>query len=70
MSLKNEHAPEPFFGQDSRDGIYPGEVAQNRPIGATRVDCGGSPEHDESESASERFNRQLREQPLRGERGG
>lgn len=85
-----------------RDGIYPSEIAAQRPALATKVDCSDymssssmssirgdhgagcycadcSPaaapsvfdpqeEHDPTESAVERFNRELRGQPLRGER--
>jgi hypothetical protein len=86
-----------------RDGIYPSEIATQRPALATKVDCSdymsGSAmssvrgdhgadcycndchppaaapsvfnpqeEHEPTESACERFNRQLRGQPLRGER--
>ena len=85
-----------------RDGIYPSEIAAQRPALATRVDCSDyvsgnamssvrgdhgpgcycndcspapapsvfdpSEGHEESESAVERFNRELRGQPLRGER--
>ena len=54
---------------DERDGIYPSEVAKERPIAQTRVDCGGDDPHKESDSACDRFNHQLRDQPLRGERG-
>lgn len=52
-----------------RDGIYPSEVARDRPIGETRTDCGGDDPHDKSNSASNRFNKSLRDQPFRGERG-
>ncbi len=70
MSNKLNHIPEvPEFVQELHDGIYPSEVSEKRPIGLTKVDCGGQTPHDISHSADERFNRELRDQPLRGTRG-
>lgn len=68
MAYRTEHVPE-YPSRGDRDGIYPSEVAKDRPIGLTKVDCGPNPEHTGDESACERMNRQLRDQPLRGERG-
>lgn len=64
----------------NRDQIYPSEIAQQRPKFATRVECSddfeemdsqnsiSGPESGEGEDRVTLMNRQLRGQPLRGER--